>query len=55
MIIQLATMIYITLTFINPSNAEATFIHNTRTQRFKNKTSKPCHVGIYRKALAEYS
>ena len=35
---------------LNPSNAESTFVQSTRTQR-----SKPCHVGIYWKALAEIS
>ena len=40
--------------FLNPSNAETTFIQNTMTQNFW-KPSKPCHVGIHWKALAEYS
>ena len=36
-----------------PSNAEATFVQSTRIQRFLK--TKPCHVSIYRKALAKYS
>ena len=39
---------------MNPSNAAATFIQNTRVQKFW-KPSKPCHVGIHWIALAEYS
>ena len=35
---------------INPSNAKATFVQSTRTQR-----SKPCHVGIHWIVLPEYS
>ena len=31
---------------LNPSNAEATYVQSTRTQRFL-KPSKPCHIGIY--------
>ena len=37
---------------INPSDAEATFVHR---HRYFWKTFKPCHVGIHRIALAEYS
>ena len=40
---------------LNPSNANTTFVQSTRTHRFKKKTSNPCHVGIYRIALAECS
>ena len=40
---------------INPSNAEATFVHSSRTQRFLRKPSNPCHVGIHWIALAECS
>ena len=36
------------------SNAKAILVQITRTTDF-SKTSKPCHVGIYRIALAEYS
>ena len=32
------------------ANAETTYVQSTRTQ-----ISKPCHDGIHRKALAEYS
>ena len=39
---------------IYPSNAQATYIQSTRTQRFLT-TSKPCHVGIHTKALTDYS
>ena len=38
----------------NPSNANSTFVQSTRMQRFL-ETSKPCHVGIHRIALAECS
>ena len=38
----------------NPSNAEATSVQRTFTQRF-SKPSKPCHSGIHWIALAEYS
>ena len=40
--------------YINPSDAKATFVQNMRTQR-SWKPSKPCHVGIYGIAFAEYS
>ena len=40
--------------WVNPSNAEATFIQSTKTQRFWNP-SKPCHVGIHWIAVTEYS
>ena len=40
--------------FLNPSNAKATFVQSTWLQSFR-KTSKSCHVGIYWKALTEYS
>ena len=39
---------------LNPSNAEATFIQSTRTQKFR-KPPKPCCVGTHGKALAEHS
>ena len=39
---------------LNPSNAEATFVRSTLTQN-SWKPSKPCHVGIHWKALAEQS
>ena len=32
--------------YVNPSNATATFVQSTRTQRFSWEPSKPCHVGI---------
>ena len=38
---------------LKPYNAESTFVHSTRTQRF-SKPSKPYIVGIHWKALAEY-
>ena len=40
--------------YVNPSNAETTFIQSTRCKDFW-KPSKPCNVGIYWRALAEYS
>ena len=40
--------------YFNLFNAEATFVQSARTQRFKKKSSKPCHVGIHWIALAEY-
>ena len=40
--------------YLNPYNAEATFVQNTSRQRFL-KPSKPCHVGIHWIALAKYS
>ena len=38
---------------VNPSNAKATFIQTTRMERWFEKTSKPCHVGIHLSAFAE--
>ena len=38
---------------LNPSNAEATFVQSTRMQ-ISSKTSKPCHICIHWKALAEH-
>ena len=40
--------------WVNPSNAEATFIQRTMMQRFW-KPSKPCHLGNHWEALVEYS
>ena len=39
---------------LNPSNAEATFIESTRTQKSLKTIYKPCHVGIHFIALVEY-
>ena len=41
--------------FLNPSDAEVTFIQGTRMQSFFWKPFKPCHVGIHLKALTEFS
>ena len=38
---------------INPSDAGATFAQCTKSQNLYEKSSKPCHVGIHWKALAE--
>ena len=35
---------------VNPSNAKATFVQNTRTQRFLKIPLKPCLAGIHWKA-----
>ena len=32
---------------LNPSDAKATFVHSTRTQKIFEKPSRPCHVGIH--------
>ena len=45
---------YIHTLCINPSNAMATFVQSTIMQIFL-KPSKPCHVGIHWRALAEHS
>ena len=42
------------LSTINPSNAEATYVQSTRTQRLW-KPSKPFHISTHWKALTEYS
>ena len=42
------------LKFLNPSNANATFVQSTRMYDFC-KPSNPCHAGINWIALAEYS
>ena len=48
------TLCYDVSNIVNPSNAEATFVQSTRTQKLF-KPSKPCHVGIQWIGLAEYS
>ena len=40
-------------TSFNPSHTETNFVQGTRPPKC-SKLSKPCHVGIHLKALAEY-
>ena len=47
--------VHVALRFsLNSSNAKATFVQSTRTQKFL-KPYKPCHAGIHGLALAENS
>ena len=39
---------------LNRFHAEATFVHHAEICKMVLKPSKPCHVGIQWKALAEY-
>ena len=53
-IISLQKISEIRSVYIDPSNAETTFVHQAQGSKHFSKSSKPCHVGIHWIALAEY-